>query len=123
MLRRLRAGLLLAAMLVASVAPSLAVCAGDESQDAMSCCKRDDHCQREALSRACCPCAPQTPAQGPASGAVLQPPVLSLAASAWLLADLTPPTPPPALHDAAGLAVRHRASHDPPWLLHGALLI
>jgi hypothetical protein len=121
MLRRLRAGLLLVATLVASVAPSLAVCAGDGSQEAMSCCQRDDHCQREALSRACCPCAPQTPAPGPANGVAVHPPVGSLAASAWLLADLAHPTAP-AL-DAGGFAVQPRTSHDPPWLLHGALLI
>ena len=122
MTRRLRAAVLLAAMLCASVAPSLAVCVTDAPAAGMACCTKARHCDGPALKRACCPCSPQTPATASGDGAILHPPAALVAGGPWQ----SWPTPPPAaLASAAAIYAcsAHHATHDPPWLLHGALLI
>ena len=79
MTRRLRAAMLLTVMLLASLAPS-AVVSLHADEAGMGCCATEDHCNDAAIKRACCPCAPGSPADPPATvnGATLT----------WSLADI-----------------------------------
>jgi hypothetical protein len=122
MRRRLRAAVLLFAMLVASLAPtaSVSVHAGEAG---MECCASEAHCDGPALKRACCPCAPATPADPPAAApAVHACPQASLPAS-WAshTPDHTGPVDPGASRAFASLVAQ--VAPSPPWLLHGAFLI
>jgi hypothetical protein len=122
-IRRLRAALLLVAMLLASLAPTAAVSLHGDDGDGMSCCRSTDECGRPAMQRACCPCAPQVPSSGPASAAHLAAPTTPVAAPAWVTSE---PAMPGALAPSAtqAFALRlHEATHDPPWLLHASLLM
>ncbi len=120
--RSLRATVLVFAMLLASLAPTAAVSlhAGEAG---MGCCAGEDHCDGPALQRACCPCAPATPADPPAPAPAVQAgPQASLPAS-WQAVEPDRPGP---LHPGASrafAALLAQAAPSPPWLLHGVFLI
>lgn len=118
---RLRALVLLAAMLSATLGPTASVWA--HGHEAMGCCAGDDHCADVALKRACCPCAPATPADAPATvSAVGVTPPVTLAPSWSLLVEGHPGPIVPDAGRAFWIAMAQPAP-SPPWLLHGVFLI
>lgn len=123
MSRSLRAAVLLVAILAASLAPTAAVHLHAEGREAGGCCARDAGCDAPRMQAACCPCAPQVPADAAPAGVSAPPPVAvalpasAAAASAVLSQDLA--------HQrlrACTLALAVAAA-DPPWLLNASLLI
>ena len=122
MTRRLRAAMLLTVMLLASLAPSALVSLhADEA--GMGCCATEDHCNDAAIKRACCPCAPGSPADPPATARAVQPTPQLLAAAPWQLASLDSPGAIGADTGRAFARLAATTAPSPPWLLHGAFLI
>lgn len=120
--RRLRAAVLLTVTLLASIAPSAVVSLHAE-EAGMGCCATEDHCDGAAIKRACCPCAPGSPADPPATARAVQPPPQVLAAAPWQLAFLASPGAIGADTGRAFARLAATTAPSPPWLLHGAFLI
>jgi hypothetical protein len=123
MFGRLRAAVLLAVMLLASLAPTAAVCLHGTGAEAMTCCAGAEDCGRPALQRACCPCAAPAPADPPAAARALHASPQIVAPASWLA---SPAAHPGAIAPGEGRAFGRLvaiAAPSPPWLLNGAFLI
>ncbi len=118
---RLRAIVLLFAMLLATLGPTASVWAHGES--AMGCCAGTDECAGLALKQACCPCAPVTPVDPPASTSIVGAAPPAVLTASW--SSLAAGHPGPILAGAgrALWVVMAQAAPNPPWLLHGVFLI
>lgn len=119
---RLRALVLLAVMAVSATGPTATVWL-HAAETGMGCCATDDQCQRVAMQRACCPCAPSAPADPPSATRALAAAPSLAPVTPWCL--VTSPHEGAIPADAARALLRGgcQSSTDPPWLLHGAILI
>lgn len=119
---RLRAAVLLAAMLTASLAPT-AVVSLHADEGGMGCCAGEEHCDGAAMKRACCPCAPTAPADPPSAARAVQVAPQAIASAPW---QSTVAEHPGAIGPDEGQRFARLvtlAAPSPPWLLHGAFLI
>lgn len=119
---RLKALVLVCALLCASVAPTAAACLAGTSAQEHGCCARKSDCGRAVLQRACCPCTPDGTSTNPVDAFVAP-------GAAPLLATLVPdglPSHPgrvSAQAQAAFSLALLKTGQDPPWLLNVSLLI
>lgn len=120
--RKVKALLLVLALLAVTVAPTAAACLEGTGADADGCCSKSERCAAPVLSAPCCDCTSSASSTAPPVPAVAPGPAPVLAPFHHVQA--------PAHSGPVSLAARDAfaatllgISHDPPWLLFASLLI
>ena len=121
---RLKAFVLVLAMLSAAVAPAAASCLVETASGAaMECCAKTTPCRTPVLQKACCPCSPDSTSTAPA-GTPVAPAPAPLVSFAHV--TVAPPSHQGPVSLRVGMAFASTlldTGQDPPWLLNASLLI